>query len=177
MEIDHEKVKKFLDRIGSKSDKKLIESELGYGRHALAYDNDGQVMTELKLICPIRGEISQDEAIISVEEIKFNESGLVTEAIVDGKKVTASEGMVLELDNNGKVKCVTFEFVGSLTDEPKMTYKREAYYRIYRDRFQGMSEREYDQVPSFCFSDAWCSEWDRVRGIKKGDKIKKKKGK
>jgi hypothetical protein len=169
MKVDHEKVKRFLDKIGSKSDKRLIEKELGYGRHALAYDNDGErMMTEMRLFCPIRGEISQDEAIVSVEDIKFNEDGLITEAWVDGKLMTAKEGLVIELDVNGMPKCVTHEFVGGLTDEPKMTYKREVNFKNYKDRFVGMSEREYEQVPSMFLSDAWCKEYDRVNKIKKG---------
>jgi len=168
MNVDHDKVKRFLNKIGSREDKRLIEKELGYGRHALAYDNDGQVMTELKIVCPIRGEIQQEEAMISVEDMKFNEDGMVTEAWIDGKLMTATEGLVIELDVNGMPKCVTHEFVGGLTDEPKMTYKREVLYKNYKDRFVGMSEREYEQVPSMFLSDAWCKEYDRVNKIKKG---------
>ena len=137
------------------------------GYNPLAYEGELE-LTELRIIGSDGRVILQEEREVRVTELKFNDKGVVEEAFIDGKLQKASEGLVIELDNCGNVRAVTFEFLGS-GDEAKQSFKREQIFQEHRNRFMGMSDMEYENHPRIYASMAYARNWDYKNNIKKGD--------
>lgn len=99
-------------------------------------DPKADVPAKEKILLREDGTIIHPEDDPSIEDVLVIEGDALI-CWVDGKEALAREGAYIELDSNGNVTAVSFEFLGGEIDDSQMVDRpyREQKYVAYRDRF------------------------------------------
>lgn len=143
------------------TDETYITSLTGWGKSPFADigDDDNYISSRNRTIRKDGSEVLKEDLDRLVEDVVVIDGEFIS-AWIDGKEETAKEGLHIELDGDGNVKAMTFEFGGGFTEEPADPWVDIAY-EAWRARFQAEPQWELDRI-----EDARLKAEDEAAGVK-----------